>query len=101
LQIKICQENLRPRIIENTPQCYIILIKKCWERDPIKCPSAQKLIEILTDWQNDENTLLELTKSEEKLKNQSMHIQSYSDNSGDSDDSDLNKLIVENLQITN
>ncbi|RIB23540.1 kinase-like domain-containing protein [Gigaspora rosea] len=49
-QIKICQENLRPRIIEYTPQCYINLMKKCWERDPIKRPSAQKIIEILTEW---------------------------------------------------
>ncbi|RIB16774.1 hypothetical protein C2G38_2089969 [Gigaspora rosea] len=32
LQIKICRENLRPIIIENTPQCYINLMKKCWEK---------------------------------------------------------------------
>ncbi|RIB11023.1 kinase-like domain-containing protein [Gigaspora rosea] len=87
LQIKICQENLRPRIIEDTPQCYINLMKKCWERDPIKRPSAQKIIEILTEWQNDENILLELTKSDEILKNQSIHIQSYSEGFDGSDDS--------------
>ncbi|RIB22019.1 hypothetical protein C2G38_2076690, partial [Gigaspora rosea] len=105
--------NLRPRIIDDIPQCYINLMKKCWERDPIKRPSAQNIIEILTEWQNDKNILLELTKSEETLKNQRIHIQSYSDGSDGGykskfieftssfyQDSDLNKLIVENLQIT-
>ncbi|RIB16779.1 hypothetical protein C2G38_2089997 [Gigaspora rosea] len=117
LQIKICRENLRPKIIEGTPQCYINLMNKCWERDPIKRPSAQKIIEILTEWQNDKNILLELTKSDEILQNQSIHIQSYSYGSDGSDgsykskfiefttsfyqNSDLNKLNVEDLQITN
>ncbi|RIB00488.1 kinase-like domain-containing protein [Gigaspora rosea] len=118
LQIKICRENLRPRIIENTPQCYIYLMKNCWERDPINRLSTQKIIEIFKEWQNDENILLELSKSEKILKNQSIHIQSYSDCSGDSDGSykskfieftssfyqasELNNLMVEeNLQITN
>ncbi|RIB16778.1 hypothetical protein C2G38_2089984 [Gigaspora rosea] len=116
LQFKICRGNLRPKIIEDTPQCYINLMKKCWERDPIKRPSAQKIIEILTEWQNDKNILLELTKSEELLKNQSIHIQSFSDSSDGSDgsykskfiefttsfyqDSELNKLNFKDLQIT-
>ncbi|KAF0387223.1 serine/threonine protein kinase [Gigaspora margarita] len=108
LQIKICRENLRPSIIEDTPQCYINLMKKCWERDPIKRPSAQKIIEILTEWQNDKNILLELTKSEETLKNQSIHMHSYFDIIYKSKfieftksfyrDSDLNKLDVENYK---
>ncbi|RIB16776.1 kinase-like domain-containing protein [Gigaspora rosea] len=121
LQIKICRENLRPKIIEDTPQCYINLMKKCWERDPIKRPSAQKkIIEILVEWQNDKNILLELTKSDEILKNKSIHIQLYFDSSDGSDgsngsykskliefttsfyqDSDLNNLNFEDLQITN
>ncbi|RIB02359.1 kinase-like domain-containing protein [Gigaspora rosea] len=107
-------------IIENTPQCYINLMKKCWERDPIKRPSSQKILEILTEWQNDKNILLELTKSDEILKNQSIHIQSYFDSSDGSDgsngsykskliefttsfyqDRDLNNLNFEDLQITN
>ncbi|RIB02363.1 hypothetical protein C2G38_2125403 [Gigaspora rosea] len=85
---EILYENLRPKIIEDTPQCYINLMKKCWERDSIKRPSAQKIIEILTEWQNDKNILLELTKSEELLKNQSIHMQSNSDSSDGSDGSD-------------
>ncbi|RIB16781.1 hypothetical protein C2G38_2090011, partial [Gigaspora rosea] len=88
LQIKICRENFRPKILEVTPQCYINLMNKFWERDPIKRPSAQNIIEILTEWQNDKNILLELTKSDEILKNQSIHIQSYSYGSDGSDSSD-------------
>ncbi|RIB20394.1 hypothetical protein C2G38_2080898, partial [Gigaspora rosea] len=96
------------------PQCYINLMKKCWEREPIKRPSAQKITELLTEWQNDKNILLELTRSDEILKNKSIHIQSYSDGSDGSDSSDgsykskfieftveLNKLNDEDLQITN
>jgi len=30
----------RPKIIENTPQCYIDLMKKCWDKDPLKRPIA-------------------------------------------------------------
>ncbi|RIB01356.1 kinase-like domain-containing protein [Gigaspora rosea] len=103
LQIKICRENLRPRIIEDTPQCYINLMKKCWEKEPIKRPSAQKIIEILTEWQNDKNILLELTKSDEILKNQSIHIQSYSDGSYKSKFIEFTTSFynVEDLQITN
>ncbi|RIB26247.1 hypothetical protein C2G38_2268928, partial [Gigaspora rosea] len=82
LQIEICRNNLRPTIIENTPQCYINLMKKCWERDPINRPSATKVCEIFAEWLIDESILLELTKSDELLRNyvESTHnIQTYSD----------------------
>ncbi|RIB23282.1 kinase-like domain-containing protein [Gigaspora rosea] len=80
LQIQICRNNLRPPIIEDAPQCYIILMKKCWDNDPVNRPSATNICEILTEWQNDENILLELTKSDEILENiKYSHIQTYSD----------------------
>ncbi|RIB27174.1 hypothetical protein C2G38_2062742 [Gigaspora rosea] len=80
LQIEICCNDLRPTIIENKPQCYINLMKKCWEKDPVCRPSATKIREILTEWVNDENILLELTESDELLINvKSTHAQTYPD----------------------
>ncbi|POG71962.1 kinase-like domain-containing protein, partial [Rhizophagus irregularis DAOM 181602=DAOM 197198] len=35
LSLSIC-EGERPEIIENTPQCYVDLMKKCWDVDPLK-----------------------------------------------------------------
>jgi serine/threonine protein kinase len=39
LSLSICKGE-RPKIIENTPQCYADLMEKCWNEDPLKRPSA-------------------------------------------------------------
>ncbi|GBC01523.1 hypothetical protein RclHR1_04210009 [Rhizophagus clarus] len=49
LSISICKGE-RPEIIENTPQCYMDLMKKCWNEDPLKRPSAEKVKNIIGDW---------------------------------------------------
>ncbi|PKY46521.1 kinase-like protein, partial [Rhizophagus irregularis] len=41
LSLSIC-EGERPEIIENTPQCYVDLMKKCWDENPSKRPSSEK-----------------------------------------------------------
>ena len=40
----------RPKIIENTPQCYIDLMEKCWNKDPLKRPNASEVQKIIKDW---------------------------------------------------
>ena len=42
LSLSICKGE-RPVIIDGTPQCYINLMKKCWDLDPLKRPSASEL----------------------------------------------------------
>jgi len=49
LSISICKDK-RPEIIENTPQCYIDLMKKCWDKDPLKRPSASEISKIIESW---------------------------------------------------
>ncbi|GBB96108.1 hypothetical protein RclHR1_26860001 [Rhizophagus clarus] len=49
LSIGICKGE-RPEIIESTPQCYMDLMKKCWNEDPLKRPSAEEVIDIIADW---------------------------------------------------
>ncbi|CAG8828008.1 4179_t:CDS:1, partial [Gigaspora rosea] len=44
---------VRPNIIENTVQSYSDLMKRCWDNDPNKRPSASKIRNILTNWKND------------------------------------------------
>ena len=49
LSLRICKGE-RPEIIENTPQCYIDLMKNCWDMDPLKRPSALKVKNIIKSW---------------------------------------------------
>ncbi|CAB4435057.1 unnamed protein product [Rhizophagus irregularis] len=49
LSLSICRGE-RPEIIENTPQCYIDLMKKCWDEDPLKRPSASEVKYVIGNW---------------------------------------------------
>ncbi|CAB5389663.1 unnamed protein product [Rhizophagus irregularis] len=40
----------RPEIIENTPQCYVNLMKKCWNEDPLKRPSTSEVKDVIESW---------------------------------------------------
>ena len=49
LSLSICKGE-RPEIIENTPQCYVDLMKRCWNEDPLKRPSAKEVKDIIIHW---------------------------------------------------
>jgi serine/threonine protein kinase len=49
LAYSICKGK-RPEIIKNTPQCYIDLMKKCWDEDPLNRPSASEILNTIKDW---------------------------------------------------
>jgi serine/threonine protein kinase len=49
LSLSICKGE-RPEIIENTPQCYVDLMKKCWNQDPLKRPTSGKILNIIKKW---------------------------------------------------
>ncbi|CAB5303937.1 unnamed protein product [Rhizophagus irregularis] len=49
LSLSICKGE-RPEIIENTPQCYIDLMKMCWDEDPLKRPSSEKILNTIKEW---------------------------------------------------
>jgi serine/threonine protein kinase len=49
LSFSICKGE-RPKIIENTPQCYVNLMKKCWDKDPLKRPSSKEVLKIIEEW---------------------------------------------------
>jgi serine/threonine protein kinase len=49
LSLSICKGE-RPEIIENTPQCYVDLMKKCWNEDPLKRPSSKEVLDIIGNW---------------------------------------------------
>jgi serine/threonine protein kinase len=48
LSLSICKGE-RPEIIENTPQCYINLMKKCWNEDPLERPSSNEVLNIIEE----------------------------------------------------
>jgi serine/threonine protein kinase len=49
LAYSVCKGE-RPEIIKNTPQCYIDLMKKCWDKNPLKRPSASEISNIIKNW---------------------------------------------------
>ncbi|POG68788.1 kinase-like domain-containing protein [Rhizophagus irregularis DAOM 181602=DAOM 197198] len=49
LSLDIC-EGERPEIIENTPQCYVDLMKRCWDENPLKRPSSEIVLNIIKEW---------------------------------------------------
>ncbi|CAB5199805.1 unnamed protein product [Rhizophagus irregularis] len=49
LALSIC-ESERPEIIENTPQYYVDLMKKCWNEDPLKRPSSKEVLKFIEKW---------------------------------------------------
>ncbi|EXX62980.1 kinase-like domain-containing protein [Rhizophagus irregularis DAOM 181602=DAOM 197198] len=49
LALDICKGEC-PEIIKNTPQCYVDLMEKCWNEDPLKRPSASKILNIIKNW---------------------------------------------------
>jgi serine/threonine protein kinase len=72
LALSICKGE-RPKIIENTPQCYMNLMKKCWNDDLLKRPPASEILNIIKEWIH----LASKTKIEninEELKNNVMEF---------------------------
>ncbi|CAB4479712.1 unnamed protein product [Rhizophagus irregularis] len=53
----------RPEIIENTPQCYVDLMKRCWNEDPLKRPSSKEVLEIIGKWISRPNEVNDELKS--------------------------------------
>ncbi|RIA83138.1 hypothetical protein C1645_861319 [Glomus cerebriforme] len=49
LVLSIC-EGERPEITNNTPKCYVDLMKKCWDSDPSKRPTIIILENIISQW---------------------------------------------------
>ncbi|POG58336.1 kinase-like domain-containing protein, partial [Rhizophagus irregularis DAOM 181602=DAOM 197198] len=43
-------EGKRPKIMKNTPKCYIELMKKCWDLNPSNRPTIIMLENIISEW---------------------------------------------------
>jgi serine/threonine protein kinase len=49
LSINICKGE-RPECIEDVPQYYTDLMKKCWDKDPLKRPDASEIENLIKYW---------------------------------------------------
>ncbi|CAI2198701.1 7513_t:CDS:1, partial [Funneliformis geosporum] len=49
LSLDICKGR-HLKIIKNISQCYIDLMKKCWDMDPLKRPTASEIKNIIKNW---------------------------------------------------
>ena len=80
LSISICKDE-RPEIIKNTPQCYVDLMKKCWDKDPLKRPNASEIERNIYDWiaiiadkentDKESNIIMEFYKADTNILNNS------------------------------
>ena len=77
LCLSICKGE-RPEIIKNTPQCYINLMKKCWDEDSLKRPSALEVLNIIQEWVEPGYNIEDIN---ENLKNNIMEFMEADDNS--------------------
>src|SRR3954453_10149548 len=77
LCISICRGE-RPEITENTPQCYINLMKKCWDEDPLKRPTALEVLNIIEKWIKPGKNIEDIS---EDLKNSIMEFMEADNNS--------------------
>ena len=80
LALSICRDDgngERPKIIENTPQCYIDLMEKCWNADPLKRPTALEVKNLIKVWldgfygnikENFENDIMEFQNADSEQK---------------------------------
>ncbi|POG79906.1 hypothetical protein GLOIN_2v1745849 [Rhizophagus irregularis DAOM 181602=DAOM 197198] len=55
----------RPKITDETPEDFANLIKKCWNSDPKKRPSAKKICECLNSWSNMDKDINQFNQAEE------------------------------------
>ena len=55
----------RPEFTNDTPEDFANLMKKCWNSDPKKRPSAKKICEILNVWLNVEDDVKQFNQAEE------------------------------------
>ncbi|GBB88124.1 hypothetical protein RclHR1_14640006 [Rhizophagus clarus] len=72
-------EGDRPKIIESTPQCYVDLMKKCWDSDPANRTYVTELEYKISEWircineyyriNKNGNDELEIPNVDNKLKN--------------------------------
>ncbi|RIB23706.1 kinase-like domain-containing protein [Gigaspora rosea] len=68
LALHICI-GLRPYVFEDIASHYVDLMKECWDKEPEIRPSAEKLYDILIEWQNDKDILFELSEHDKKIQN--------------------------------
>ena len=79
LALNICKEDKRPEIVKNTPQCYVDLMKKCWDKDPLKRPDVSEIEDIINNWisiiihdknvkEKSRNIIIEFYKADKFLK---------------------------------
>ncbi|RIB21887.1 hypothetical protein C2G38_2034024 [Gigaspora rosea] len=61
-------KGLRPKVIQGIPLCYQNLLKRCWNNDPLKRPSAIEIYETIKSWKNDVNVLSEFLKSDNAIE---------------------------------
>jgi serine/threonine protein kinase len=64
LILSICKGE-RPKIIKNTPECYVNLMKKCWDSDPSNRPTITMLENTISQWIECINKYYEINTDED------------------------------------
>lgn len=93
-------DGFRPPISDEAPQCYVKLMRRCWDKDPKNRPFADEHCKVFKQWQDDQEILSELNKFEPfRLLQYYIHlIKSFSNEDADdlSTETDLSGFLETN-----
>src|ERR1043165_8652188 len=107
LTLSICKGE-RPKIIKNTPQCYVDLMEKCWNEDPLKRPTASEIKDLIKIWwdglygiikENFENDVIEIQKADLEQKQIRPIVKSHSEAYHTSRSLDFINELIENMVL--
>ncbi|RHZ69733.1 hypothetical protein Glove_279g21 [Diversispora epigaea] len=77
----ICN-GLRPEIINDTPKCYVNMMRKCWDADPKARPTVEELLEMVREFKDIPQYKRQINKAEsQRLKNDWMRDVAKNNNS--------------------
>ncbi|CAG8845028.1 15807_t:CDS:1, partial [Racocetra persica] len=78
LMFNICDKTLRPKITEDTPQCWAILIQKCWHPNPSERPPINEIYsEIISNYWNIDKIFIEAENKRKELLKSRKFIAKY------------------------
>ncbi|CAB4431901.1 unnamed protein product [Rhizophagus irregularis] len=80
----------RPKITDDTPECFVNLMKRCWDTDPTKRPSMKEIRNTFSLWYNEKESV-EFDEAE-KARNKLIELRKFDPNSTETSHS--NTIVV-------
>ncbi|RGB31962.1 kinase-like domain-containing protein [Rhizophagus diaphanus] len=83
-------DGVRPKITDDTPECFANLMKRCWDADPVKRPSITEIRKTFSLWYNEK----EVVEFDEAEKARIKLIESRKSDPNSTETSHSNTIVV-------